>query len=410
MISIIFFQIVFSSVVLADIENWIPTACENTAGDCAVGDINVSDETYVIQNLKTAGGAYINSTAWDTSLPDGTIINITFFVQWRNAALGKGAQDQYIRYWNSSDSTWRDCAGPLAETDVWQNDSCWTVGLTASQVNQTKLIMRGYDPGAGAAFLWVDHMNISVEYNFPPQWSSNTTSPVSPVEYTPGVTYTFNIDWQDSGGPISDVVFEWVNSSGAYNFSYLGGDITNPASFTYEFQMIGGLAANESPSYNYKWYANDTYNAWNTTDEFGNYLDYNVTKNDSGIMRLWLNGTEGNVSYNENDVANFTALLNLTSKVINLTSNYSGFGNIGNTTSVIYNTTTLINLDTFYNLTAYWLGDENYTSHLQYYYFNVTTAGAGDSAFSVAFPTAYENETVTGTTKLTATELATWIS
>jgi len=118
-------------------------------------------------------------------------------------------------------------------------------------------------------------------------------------------------------------------------------------------------------TYLYKWYAVDDASNWNSTDQF----TYVINKNTSFIIRLFLNGTEGNRNYRINETANFTAFLNLP-KTIYLNSNYPDFVEQSGS-SIINNFTNLTSSGSFY-LTASWNEDENYSASTVTYYFDNT--------------------------------------
>jgi hypothetical protein len=116
-------------------------------------------------------------------------------------------------------------------------------------------------------------------------------------------------------------------------------------------------------NYTYNTSGNENYSA-NTTS---NILVINKAPTS---ISLWLNETEGSKSYNINDTANFTAVINVTGLTINLTSNYTGFGQLNGTTS-IENTTNLTEQGLFY-INASSEGNENYSSTSTVYYFDTT--------------------------------------
>lgn len=88
-------------------------------------------------------------------------------------------------------------------------------------------------------------------------------------------------------------------------------------------------------------------------------------------IRLFLNGTEGTKTYTHGDIANFTVQLNVSETII-LTSNYTGW--VDQTgTQTIYNTTFLGVSGNNFNITAYFVGNENYTSSQREYIFNVNS-------------------------------------
>ena len=131
----------------------------------------------------------------------------------------------------------------------------------------------------------------------------------------------------------------------------------------------GDLGSNEDNTvlpvgaYNYTWNTSggENYSANSTS----NILIINKAPTS---ISLWLNGTNGSKSYNINDTANFTAMINITGLTINLTSNYSGFGQLNNTTSIV-NETNLTEQGLFY-INASSEGNENYSSTSTVYYFD----------------------------------------
>ena len=92
-----------------------------------------------------------------------------------------------------------------------------------------------------------------------PRWSNNLTSPASPATYSSGASYQFNITWTDNKG-ISNVILE-----------FNGANYTPSQSGNVYYRTFTGLAAD---SYNYRWYANDTSNNWNSTSQ----LSYTINR------------------------------------------------------------------------------------------------------------------------------------
>jgi len=198
-----------------------------------------------------------------------------------------------------------------------------------------------------------------------PFWSQISTSIVSGLQYSPGKNYGFEINWTDSDlgfSGISKVLFETDFSGILKNYT----DTDTPA-VNNNTQGIYWISFTDlkAGTYVFKWYANDTNNDFNSTDQ----QTYIIAKNSSGYLNLTLNRTENNRSYNQYTNANFTVYLNLTGKTVYLNSNYTGWSLQSNSTSVIYNITNLSSLG-FFNLTAYWDGDENYTSSSKTYFFD----------------------------------------
>jgi hypothetical protein len=91
--------------------------------------------------------------------------------------------------------------------------------------------------------------------------------------------------------------------------------------------------------------------------------------NGSSSISLYLNGLQGNMNYQNNTIANFTATLNVSGKNIFLDSNCTTWNNLTNTSSFAYNETNLTCLGLFF-VKAYWNGDENYSESSRTYYFD----------------------------------------
>ncbi|MEM5814824.1 MAG: hypothetical protein QXD77_03325, partial [Candidatus Aenigmatarchaeota archaeon] len=86
-----------------------------------------------------------------------------------------------------------------------------------------------------------------------PQWSNNKTYPASPATYSPSQAYQFNITWTDNKAV--DKVFLEFNGTN-YTVSTKQGN-----EYYYSFTDL------PAGSYNYKWYANDTSNNWNSSTQ-----------------------------------------------------------------------------------------------------------------------------------------------
>ncbi len=89
---------------------------------------------------------------------------------------------------------------------------------------------------------------------------------------------------------------------------------------------------------------------------------------------LLINGTLGNFVYNLSQIANFTAYVNITGKNITLTSNMTGWLD-QNSTNAVYNLT-LLSVTGIFNMTAYFAGDQNYSSSFQTSFATVRDANA----------------------------------
>jgi hypothetical protein len=196
-----------------------------------------------------------------------------------------------------------------------------------------------------------------------PVISDSWESPTDPATYSLGENYIFNVTVCDAGGisKIDTVLFEWSGEPSITVTEYVNHNSTC-LNFT---TTKTDLSANET-GWNFKWYANNTLNE-SATPLKGSYT---INKASTSVM-LWLNGTEGNKNYGINVIAIFTAQLNVSGKTIYLNSTSPDWLSISNDTSFVSNLTTL-NSSGMFNLTAYWNGDENYSSSNQTYFFNVT--------------------------------------
>ncbi len=196
-------------------------------------------------------------------------------------------------------------------------------------------------------------INWTVIVEVKPIWSNNQSS--IPSSYSPSTLSQFNITWNDELG-LDEVFITIRNSTGilinnsSMDNTYGGG--------IYNYSII--LPAG---TYNWTSYANNSDNKWNSS----NTWSFTIGKGATNIS-LWLNGTEASRSYNLYDIANFTAQVNVSGLTVNLTSDYPGWIELNNTTTV-YNTTNLTSIGIF-NITAYTLGNDNYSASSTTYYFD----------------------------------------
>jgi hypothetical protein len=117
---------------------------------------------------------------------------------------------------------------------------------------------------------------------------------------------------------------------------------------------------------------------WNYTCNTTGNLNYTTATNSSLFqitkattsVTLTLNGSQNDVTYNLNDMANFTVALNVSGKTVYLTTNLSGWVLQSGATPLV-NVTQLNNAG-YFNITGYFLGDENYTASSDTHFANVT--------------------------------------
>ena len=156
-------------------------------------------------------------------------------------------------------------------------------------------------------------------------WSDASTSVPSGSQYNPDQTYGYQIKWDAGGLEISEVIFElYIPGLGSSD---------NVTASNYSNIYYANLTNYIAPEYEYlyRWFAVDNESNWNVTE----YFSFSLTKNTSAVIKLYLNGTETNRSYRKNELANFTAILNIPNKTIFLDSSYPGL-NLYNDSSVLY--------------------------------------------------------------------------
>ena len=189
----------------------------------------------------------------------------------------------------------------------------------------------------------------------PPIWFNNFTDPTSPTIYEPDKNYVFGISWYDNA-EISTVLIE-------HNFTREGVLVNSTMSKAGDYYIF---SVKDLPAGVYFWkvYANDTSDNWNSTEGWIYVVEKAPTE-----IRLLLNDTEGNKSYSVYDIANFTVVLNVSNKIVYLETNISGWITQYGLTP-LYNYTVLNQIGVF-NITGYFLGDENYTSSSKTHFINV---------------------------------------
>ncbi|MBI4173591.1 MAG: LamG domain-containing protein, partial [Candidatus Aenigmarchaeota archaeon] len=186
-------------------------------------------------------------------------------------------------------------------------------------------------------------------------YTTNLTSPASGASYVPGASYIFNITWEDITD-VRDVVFQMDGS----NKSYQGGAVTRfgtgqRANYTI---TLADLGANET-GWLYRWDANDTNNIRNATPLI-QFIIYRAHTN----ISLQMNGTQADRSYNITDHINFTTLLNVSGKAVQIWSNLSGVMQLlaaGTAPLEHINFTDSYKADN-YTAIVNWTGDTNYTA------------------------------------------------
>jgi PGF-pre-PGF domain-containing protein len=251
-------------------------------------------------------------------------------------------------------------------TTTFENYTWTSMIGTGNWSNVSKVV----NSTVGTSIRWIVYANDTINnwnrsetYGFNttsnnnPTWSNNVFSPSSPT-YSANQNYQFNITWSDDVA-LNTVFIEhnFTGSSTPHNTSFSGNE-----SGVFYFN-VSDLAAK---AYVWRSYANDSSNNFNSTSQF----IYTVSKS-SSEMQLYLNETRDDEAYLQNKTANITVVLNVQNKYVNLTSNMSGWVLQTGVTPLI-NYTNLTTLGSF-NMTGYWLGDENYTADSESWFASVVT-------------------------------------
>jgi parallel beta-helix repeat protein len=187
------------------------------------------------------------------------------------------------------------------------------------------------------------YLNITDAYV--PQVSNIFTSPGSPVEYSPLASYQFNATWVDESG--IDTVFLRFNFT---NYPVI--DSINNEYYYSLFDLPVG-------DYQYRWLANDTWNNWRLSDWYW----FNVSRA-TPILRLFLNGTEGNYT------ASTWSLINITVSN-NSPLSISVFNNSNFLTNAPISEWNFTHIGV-YRIRVLVVGNENYTGGVLDYYLNMT--------------------------------------
>ena len=204
-----------------------------------------------------------------------------------------------------------------------------------------------------------------------PQYSNlKNTSAVYGLDWQGNVTWEDNVD-------ISHVLFESNFTGTSKNYSAY-----NSGSEYYFTITAGNLSGGKVVAW--RWIANDSSGNENSTEQ-GTFV---VSKAASGV-RLFLNGTEGNRSYARGDIVNLTASVNVSGKNVILEANFSvDYYVFENNTESVANLTNTSGMDIReYNITAYFVEDENFTGYTVTYFLNLLksdgeSCSAGSECYS----------------------------
>ena len=250
-------------------------------------------------------------------------------------------------YWN-----WTNPGDSDFDVNVIYLDSVWKVNTSDNFYNATGL------NGSTSYTITVHTKDTSWNVNntdvndsamtsdvIVPNITNLTEGPSDPVTYSSGAIYEFNATVVDNMA-VDTVLIE---------FNGINYTVLNASASVYNF-TISDLAVG---TYNYKWFANDTSNNWNTTASYS----FTINKTYANVSLL-LNGTSANITISEGEIVNITGLLVSGQSSIEL---YNNGASINTGTSPLINFTTFSTAGT-YNLTVMYAETENYTANSETHY------------------------------------------
>jgi len=227
---------------------------------------------------------------------------------------------------------------------------------------------------------------INIKQGFALSYSENTTPALS--VYSTSAIYYFNITWANTSvnENVTDVNFTINNSW--YNLTGLSGNAGIPKVYqdsSRYFINFTQYQLGPAGYYEFHWSAKNDTNKWNDTEAWSFTISPAPTE-----IRLWLNDSEGNKTYKINDIANFTAQLNASSKNVSLNSSCPSWTNLtdNSSSSFVSDSTTLTCAGIFF-VNASWNGDQNYSASSRTYYISVANLSFSNNITYPPSPTPY---------------------
>jgi len=319
----------------------------DTAGNEAV----TSEHTFSIDDTPPKWDLNSTNVTNGTTIAKGTVIEVR--ANWTdNVALGY--------YWlsNKTSGDWTNDTAVAFGTETWSNTTIDTSIFDAGATLQVKIYANDTSGNENVTDVWQWAIDGTA-----PTWSANNTSPPSGVIYSADANYQFNVTWNDDIAIDKVLIEENFTSTGApQNYTVT----TNDSSVYYH--IVTDLPAG---TYAWRMYANDTSGNENKTDQW----TYTVAQVTSDV-KLWLNDSKENKTYEKGQIANITASINVTGKTVKINANFTGSDKeIASGTNSATNITDTTNLGVgIYNITAYFAGDTNTTADPVTYYLTVEDA------------------------------------
>jgi len=311
-------------------------ACD-LVGNCA--NSTVQTDSYAITQFPPSPPPNI-------IVPANQTYSGTFNITWTVSKDPNNDPFNYSIYLYNSDRTLNTI---LADNNITEGTEYLEWDSTTVSDGSYYIIANATDNETNTNFYIMPYM-FTID-NTGPQFSNFAYNVSNQSAYAPNRVYQFNITITDASGV--DMVFLELNGTVNYTVSTYDGNVWYDSN-------ISDLGAG---NYNITFYANDTINNWNS-EIFG----YTVNKSTTDIS-LYLNGTEGNVYLINNTAINITVVVNVTGETVYFETNFSGLPQqsgvtpLENSTEVIYGAN-----NTYYNITGWYEGNENYTASSQTYY------------------------------------------
>jgi len=310
------------------------------SGSSPISNISVFNTpgTYNISVTYPATQNYsFGSETWWVHVNDTSVPNITFISPQNNSVI---SQTNVIL--NVTTSVLSTCQYIL---DGGSYDNITTNFITIHNITLTSLSDALHNITVNCTNQFsnstVESISFTVDATYP-GWSNNVSYPSSPLNYTGAQNYQFNVTWIDSN---LDSV--WIE----HNFNGTLLNYTNvPNVSNVYFYNYTNLAAG---TYQWRMFANDSVGNVNYTDAFV----YTINRAASNVS-LKLNGSSANMSIDEGDSVNITAVLITGEANIELYNN----GLLINNGSSPLENITIFNTAGTYNITVNYPTTQNYTS------------------------------------------------
>lgn len=199
---------------------------------------------------------------------------------------------------------------------------------------------------------FMDQMMFIISDDIRPTYTNNETQALS--FYSPTSYSNFSVTWDDNSGDVDAYIV--ADFTGSYEEYKMLGTYPN---FYYNTTVL------PAGRYNYRFMANDSFGNQNTTSD----SSFTIAKAPTEV-HLYLDNIQGDRTYTQNEIANFTATVNVSELAVSISTNITGWTEPSGITAV-YNTNQLTYIGVF-NITGYTVGNVNYTGSYETWYANVT--------------------------------------